>query len=77
MKTDCDQCYQKSQYVDGEFSNLYGYSGLVLAKATLIAGLKKQPERVKKETANVIRTRHGITPEEINPQLFENGHCEY
>ena len=74
LSDNCEFCGSKLVYVDGEVSGIYGYSSLVLPRATLIAGNRTFRSNEEKPNYNYLdsKARYGLLPEEINPHLFQD-----
>ena len=74
LPENCEFCGSKAVFVDGEVAGLYGYTSLVLPKATLIVGNRTFRSNEEKPKYSYLdsKTRHGLLPDEINPQLFRD-----
>ena len=74
LSDNCEFCGSKNGYVDGEVASLYGYTSLVLPKATLVVGNRnfRSQDDKPKHTYLDSKTRYGLLPSEINPQLFQD-----
>ena len=60
--------------MDGEVASLYGYTSLVLPKATLVVGNRtfRSQESKPNHTYLDSKARYGLLPSEVNPQLFQD-----
>ena len=74
LNENCEFCGSKNVYVDGEVSSVYGYSCLVLPKASLIIGNRSFRSHDAKPNHTYLdsKARYGILPSEVNPQLFHD-----
>ena len=74
----CEFCASKNGYVDGEVCGLYGFTSLVLPKASLIVGNRNFRNADKKPQHNYLdsKTRYGLLPSEVDPQLFQDPNGE-
>ena len=70
----CEFCASKATNIDGEVAGVYGYSCLVIPKATLVVGNRSFRTSDDRPKHNYLdsKTRFGLLPSEINPQLFQD-----
>lgn len=75
MPESCEHCSQKNIYIDGEHSDVYGFTCLVIPKVSLVAGNRvfKNDEIRPKHSPQDSRSRYGLLPDEINHKLYDNG----
>ena len=60
--------------MDGEVAGLYGYTSLVLPKATLIVGNRTFRNQETKPNYTYLdsKARYGLLPDEVEPSLYDD-----
>ena len=74
LPDNCEFCSDKNTFVDGEVAGLYGYTSLVLPKATLIVGNRTFRNQEAKPNYTYLdsKARYGLLPDEVEPALYDD-----